>query len=66
MGLIKSDHKLALTIDVICNVSEIYFSQVTVYGIINQTFNMLQAEGQSVYYRKQTQRQGGDLFAEFS
>lgn len=48
MDLIKFDHKLALTIDVICNVSEIYFRHVAVYGIINQTFNVLQAEGQSV------------------
>lgn len=48
MDLIKSDHKLTLTIDVNCNVSEIHFSYITVYSIINQTFNILQAEGQSV------------------
>lgn len=48
MDLIKSDHKLTLTIDVNCTVSEIYFSYVTVYSIINHNFNILQAEGQLV------------------
>lgn len=48
MDLIKSGHKLTLTIDVNCTVSEIYFSYVTVYSIINQTSNILEAEGQSV------------------
>lgn len=66
MDLIKSDHKLTLTIDVNCNVSEIHFSYVTVYSIVNHTFNILQAEGQSVWYGKQIWRQGDDLFAEFS
>lgn len=48
MDLLKSDHKLTLTIDINCTVSEIYFSYVTVYGVINQPFNLLRAEGQSV------------------
>lgn len=60
MVLIKFDHKLTLTIQVNANVSVIYFRHIIVYGIKPQTFNLIHAEG------KQIQRQGGDLFTEFS